>query len=72
MPSKPYMPLPQHKAREIDDVQRMKLAEKYASGKEMVDEMLENATAIVAQKKFTNAAVERKDTPEEETDDVEA
>ena len=66
MPSefKPYVPLPQHKGMKIDDVKRMELAGKYASGEEMTDEMIENGKAIVAQKKRINADVEQKDTPE--------
>ena len=67
--SKPYMPLPQHKGMKIDDVKRMELAEKYASGEEITDEMLENGRAILDQKKhIRDAEMERKDTPEEETE----
>ena len=71
MPSefKPYVPLPQHKAIKIDDVKRMELAEKYASGEEITDEMIENGRAILTQKKhIRDAEMERKDTPEEETE----
>ena len=62
---KPGGLLPQHKGMKIDDVKRMELAGKYASGEEMTDEMIENGKAILTQKKHIRE-MERKDTPETE------
>ena len=66
---KPYVPLPQHKGIDVDDVKRMEHAQKHARGEELTDELMENGRAILDQKKhIRDAKLERKDTPEEETE----
>lgn len=62
---KPYVPFPQHKALRVDNGARLQFAKKYATGGELLDELVENASAMVAQQKRhpTHSETESKPAP---------